>query len=250
MTRPTNVSRLTYLTAALAAGVALLATANVANAKSNHHDNDAEHSGTNSHLATSHQPANEKRSLHEKKKKEKTVTRTKQCLYITSDGKRCGGNGSTKPPPNSTAGNNSPPKTITVSNGVTTYTLPFDPKFSVEVAQPGSITVHSGDRTVTLPGGSITVHGQAVSTYAADRAGLQEIINSRGDTVFAIKPQPQSHPPTQLVPTKDSSGGGIVDGIVGAGKAIGNGIEDIGLGFINLGGPTPPPPKTSTTIQE
>ncbi|HXZ22627.1 MAG TPA: hypothetical protein VEH78_07665 [Pseudolabrys sp.] len=55
------------------------------------------------------------------------------------------------------------------------------------------------------------------------------------------------------MPTKDiSSGGGVIDGVVGVGKAIGNGIEDIGLGFINLGGPTPQPanPKTSTTIQE
>jgi hypothetical protein len=249
MTKLVNASRLAYRTALLATSIALLASANVANAKSRHHDNDVEINNKSSH-STSNQDGSEKRALHEKKKKEKTVTRTKQCLYITSDGKRCGGTGSAKPPANGAADKN-PPKMITVSNGVTTYTLPFDPKFSVEVIQPGSITVHSGDRTVTLPGGSITVHGQAVSTSLAERAGLQEIINSRGDTVFAIKPQPQSQPPTQLVPVKDGSkGGGIVDGIVDAGKAIGNGIEDIGLGFINLGGPTPPPPKTSTTTQE
>jgi hypothetical protein len=263
MTRPTNVSRLTYLAAALAASVALLASASIADAKSRHHDNDVENNGMSSHASRQH----EKKAWHEKKKKEKTVTRTKQCLYITSDGKRCGSGstaGTKQPSPGKGDSDNSPtphPSVITISNGVKTYTLPYDPKFSVEVTNPGSITVHSGNQTVTLPGGSITVHGQATSTFAADRAGLQTIINSRGDTVFAIKPQPQSQPPTQLVPTKDSGSGGIVggvvdagkavgNGIVDAGKAVGNGIEDIGLGFINLGGPTPPPPKTSTTIQE
>jgi hypothetical protein len=257
MIRPVNASRLTYLAALFAASVALTASANIANAKSRHHDNDAENTGASSHIGASNQSANEKKALHEKKKKEKTATRTKQCLYITSDGKSCGG-GSTasKNPPAQGKGDGEKPPThpsvITVSNGVTTYTLPFDPKFSVEVIKPGSITVHSGNQTVTLPGGSITVHGQAVSTSLADRAGLQTIINSRGDSVFAIRPQPESQPPTQLVPVKDGSSGGVVDGIVGAGKAIGNGIEDIGLGFINLGGPTPQPanPKTSTTTQE
>jgi len=128
------------------------------------------------------------------------VTHTKQCLYITSDGKRCGSGSTagTNPPSPGQGKSEKPPlnpKVITISNGVTTYTEPFDPKFSVEVTNPGSITVHSGNQTVTLPGGSITVHGQAVSTSLADRAGLQEFINSRGDTVFAIKPQPQSQPP-------------------------------------------------------
>jgi len=255
MTRLVNVSRLASLTALLAASIALSTSVNIANAKSRHHDNDAENNGMNSH---SHQLANEKKALHEKKKKDKTVTRTKQCLYITSDGKRCGSSSTAgnKPPTQGKGDGETPPShpnVITVSNGVKTYTLPFDPKFSVEVIKPGSITVHSGNQTVTLPGGSITVHGQAVSTSLADRAGLQEIINSRGDAVFAIRPQPQSQPPTQLVPTKDGSGGGgIVDGIVGAGKAIGNGLEDLGVGFISLGGPTPQPanPKTSTTTQE
>jgi len=96
------------------------------------------------------------------------------------------------------------------------------------------------------------VHGQAVSTFLADRAGLQETINSHGDAVFVMKPQPLPQPPTQLVPVKDASSGGVVSGVVDAGKAVGNGIEDIGLGFIGIGGPTPQPanPKTSTTTQE
>jgi hypothetical protein len=258
MTRPLNVSKLTCLAALLAASVALTTSANIANAKNRHHDSDTDSNGAISYAA-SHQMTNEKRAQHEKKKKDKTVTRTKSCIYITSDGKRCGSGsaaGNKPPAPGKGDTDNTPtphPSVITVSNGVKTYTLPFDPKFSVEVTKPGSITVHSGNNTVILPGGSITVHGQAVSTSLADRAGLQEIINSRGDAVFAVKPQPQSQPPTQLVPTKDgSSGGGVVDGIVGVGKTIGNGLEDVGLGLINLGGPTPQPanPKTSTTTQE
>lgn len=255
MTRLTDVSRLAYLAAVLTASFTLLASVNGANATSRHHDNDAENNGMNSHT---HQSPGEKKAFHEKKKKDKTVTRTKRCLYVTSDGKRCGSGstaGTKQPTPGNGGTDNIPtphPSTITVSNGVKTYTLPYDPKFSVEVLNPGSIAVHSGNNTITLPGASITVHGQSLSISVADQAGLQQFHNSLGDTVFAIRPQPQSQPPTQLVPAKDTSSGGVVDGVVGVGKAIGNGIEDLGLGFINLGGPTPQPanPKTSTTTQE
>jgi hypothetical protein len=227
------------LTTTLATSVALMATASIANAKSRHHDNDAESNGASPHFVITGQPANVKRVLRERKDKNKEAKcKKKNCEKPMPE----------KPVADGPAGH---PKRITISNGVTTYTLPFDPRFSVEVTKPGSITVHSGDTTVTLPGGSITVHGQAVSTSLADRAGLQEIINSRGDAVFAIKPPP----PAQNSPTPVKSGsngqsvGGVLDGVVDAGKAIGNGIESIGLGFISLGGPTPPPP-TGTIIQE
>lgn len=257
MTSLTNISRLTYLAAVLAASVALLSSVNGADARSRHHDNDVENNNMDSH---GHPSATEKKARHEKK--EKTVTRTKQCLYITSDGKRCGGTttAGTKPPSSGQGDSEKPPthpSVITVSNGVTTYTLPYSPNFSAEATNQNSITVHSGNQTVTLPGGSIIVHGQALSTAGADQHGLQTRINSLGDAVIAIKAQPQSQPPTQLVPTKDTSSGGgivgsVVGGVVGAGKAIGNGIEDLGVGFISWGGPTPQPanPKTSTTIQE
>jgi hypothetical protein len=113
------------------------------------------------------------------------------------------------------------PKTITISNGVTTYTLPFDPRFSVEVAKPGSITVHSGDRTVTLPGASITVHRQIMSKSLVERAGLQAIVNSHGDTVFAIKPAGNT-------PVQDTGLGAQLKGVA---KDIGNGLENLGVGL-------------------
>ena len=106
-----------------------------------HHNNDSQY---NTHFVVSGQPANKKRVLRDRKDK-KEAKRKKQHCKTTPEKPVADA-----PPPN--------PKTITISNGVTTYTLPFDPRFSVEVAKPGSITVHSGDRTVTLPGASITVH--------------------------------------------------------------------------------------------
>ena len=89
MTKSKTVSRPACLTTVLAASVALIASVSAANARTNHHNNDAENNGA-PHFVISGQHVNEKRVRHEKKKKEKTVTKTKQCLYITSDGKRCG----------------------------------------------------------------------------------------------------------------------------------------------------------------
>jgi hypothetical protein len=263
MTTFIAASRLACLATVLAAGIASIPVADIANAKSNS-GNGGNTNGASPHSVISGQPANVKKvqsdhkdSHKDKKARKHAEKKKKDCEKITVPTPGCPINrkdpvGSVPPPAKKPVADAPAPhpSSITVSNGVTTYTLPYDPKFSVEVVKPGSITVHSGDRTVTLPGGSITVQGQAVSTSLAERAGLQEIINSRGDAVFAIKPAPQSQPPTQPVPTNGgSSGGGIVGGVIDAGKAIGNGIEDIGLGFINLGGPTPQP-KTGTIIQE
>src|SRR5438270_10726887 len=144
------VCRTARVAAMLAASIAFTASINAANAKSNHRDGSADGNGANQHVWSSAKPTGTKRVKHEKKQK-KSVTKTKTCLYMTSDGRHCDSNSTAgkKPPPKDVTDKSPPPpKTITVSNGVTTYTLPFDPKFSVEVAQPGSITVHSGERTV------------------------------------------------------------------------------------------------------
>ena len=260
MTTFITASRLACLATVLATGIASIPFAHIANAKNNS-SNGGNANGASPHFVITGQPAGVKKvqsshkdgrrdrkdRKHAKKHCGKIIVPTPECPISPKDPV-----GSVHPPSKKpVADEPSPhPTSITISNGVTTYTLPYDAKFSAEVSKPGSITVHSGDRTVTLPGGSITVHGQALSQSVAERAGLEQIHNSRGDTVLAIKPQ-NAQQPTQPVPTKDGNNGngGVVGGAVDAGKAIGNGIEAIGLGFINLGGPTPQP-KTGTIIQE
>jgi len=150
------------------------------------------------------------------------LTRSVYCAIARTRRKRSAKNSIARPrrkSPSLTPPTN--PKTITISNGVTTYTLPFDPRFSVEVAKPGSITVHSGDRTVTLPGASITVHRQIMSKSLVERAGLQAIVNSHGDTVFAIKPAGNT-------PVQDTGLGAQLKGVA---KDIGNGLENLGVGL-------------------
>jgi len=169
-----------------------------------HHNNDSQYNGASPHFVVSGQPANKKRVLRDRKDK-KEAKRKKQHCKTTPE----------KPVADAN------PKTITISNGVTTYTLPFDPRFSVEVAKPGSITVHSGDRTVTLPGASITVHRQIMSKSLVERAGLQAIVNSHGDTVFAIKPAGNT-------PVQDTGLGAQLKGVA---KDIGNGLENLGVGL-------------------
>jgi hypothetical protein len=243
-------------TTALATSIALIATASIANAKDNHHNNNNQN-GAQPHFVITGQPANakgllrertEKKDKHAEKKREKkkkevkckknNCEKPKETTKKESPGKPAGD----QPAPH--------PSVITVSNGVTKYTLPYDPKFSVEVLKPGTITVRSGDRTVTLPGGSITVHGQALSQSVADRAGLEQTRTSQGDTVFAVKP------PTDNDTLVKRAGNGPVEDVglggqlKGAAKDIGNGLENLGTGFINWGGPTPREPKTGTVTQE
>ncbi|MGA9083720.1 MAG: hypothetical protein WB390_14815, partial [Pseudolabrys sp.] len=75
----TTISRLAYLTTVLTAGIALMATANVASAKNNHrHGNDAENNGASPHFVISGQPANVKRVLLEKKRKDKYAQKKKK----------------------------------------------------------------------------------------------------------------------------------------------------------------------------
>ena len=237
-----SIRRRACLTTALVAGV-VLASASLANARNNqHNDNNNKNTGARPHFVITGQSANAKRVLRDRKDKTKEV----HCKKKPCEKPPTAGTPAKKPVGDAPATN---PKTITISNGVTTYTLPFDPRFSVEVTKPGSITVHSGDRTVTLPGGSITVHGQAMSKSLSDRAGLEQIINLRGDAVFAVEPQAEKPAPAKPAsngPVQDISLGGQLKGVA---KDIGNGLENLGLGFINLGGPTSEP-KTGTITQE
>ncbi|MGB7577500.1 MAG: hypothetical protein WBM16_06335, partial [Pseudolabrys sp.] len=167
----TTISRLACLTTALAAGVALMATANVASAKnSHHHGNDAENNGASPHFVISGQPANVKRVLREKKNKDKYAQKKKKgCEKIVVPTAECGVSskdpvGATHPtlPPSETTGNKGPSPaftTVTLSNGVTKSAIFNGNGLTVTAASPTSIMIANSNSAVTMNGESVTLHG-------------------------------------------------------------------------------------------
>ena len=89
MTKHMTASKLTHLAAILAASVALMATANIANAKGDHHhDNNGGGQFSN---ARQSMDGMEKRSEHRDKKKDKyTEKKKKGCENIIVPTKDCG----------------------------------------------------------------------------------------------------------------------------------------------------------------
>lgn len=256
MTKLTTISRLAYVTTALAAGVGLMTTVNVANAKGDHHDASQNHAMNGS--ARNEFKNNADRHADKKSRKE--------CLYITSDGKRCGGGAtnSVNPtqPGGTTAGKNpSPTQTVkpgfvisgqptnvkgvsygngiaTISNGVTTSAIANGKTLTVTSNSPGMITVTDGKNSVTMPGGSLTLSG-APSVVAGSNLEVHRNPNT-GDVTFAINPRVASEP-SKGTP---SISGMLVDDLKNAGKAAGNAtatfvaaptIAVIGYGLVSTG---------------
>jgi hypothetical protein len=216
MSTLTKFSRLAYVTTALVAGVSLMTTVNVANAKGDHHDANQNRWMNIGHAmngsARNQFKNNTDRHADKKQKKE--------CLYITADGKRCGGSATntTKPaqPGGTIAGNNpSPTQTVkpgfvisgqptnvkgvsygngiaTISNGVTTSAIANGKTLTVKSYSPGMITVTDGTNSVTMPGGSLTLSG-APSVVAGSNIEVHRNPNT-GDLTFAINPRVASEP--------------------------------------------------------
>ena len=256
MTKLTTISRLAYVTTALAAGVGLMTTVNVANAKGDHHDASQNHAMNGS--ARNEFKNNADRHADKKSRKE--------CLYITSDGKRCGGGATNSANPTqpggTTAGKNpSPTQTVkpgfvisgqptnvkgvsygngiaTISNGVTTSAIGNGKTLTVTSNSPGMITVTDGKNSVTMPGGSLTLSG-APSVVAGSNLEVHRNPNT-GDVTFAINPRVASEP-SKGTP---SISGMLVDDLKNAGKAAGNAtatfvaaptIAVIGYGLVSTG---------------
>jgi hypothetical protein len=270
MKKLTAISRLARVTTVLMAGAALLAAADAASAKGDRAGN-TQASGRVPQFAIKGQPVSAKRFLPDEKNGEKHADKDhekKGCEHVTVPTPECGPGrhdpvGNTNPGGktgdgtrggSTTAENNppkKPPRLVTISNGVKTVTVPDVPgQLSAAWSNAGGIDVHVGNQTIFMPGNSVTVAGEAMSIALARRGGLEEVPttkagtagNERGISLTFNPPTPAAAPPK---PARNNGGG---DGVVaGTLKAIGNGIEDIGIGFINLGGPTPP--KTSTVTQ-
>jgi hypothetical protein len=252
MTKPATVSRLSFLTTAIAAGIALTTNVGIANAKGNHHtSSDAE---SKPQFVISGQPANVKRVLPEKKKGNDKYAHKKKkgCEKIIVPTAECGVSrkdpvGNTHPtlPPTKTGGTTSPKgpsptfTSVTLSNGVTDSAIFNGKGLTISSNSPGTITVSNGNSSVTLPGGSMTLHGATSVSASSD---FQVVHRANGDVVVAVNPKP-------VKPSGNGEDVSLGGQLKGAAKDIGNGLENLGLGIISVGGPTPQP-NTGTITQE
>ncbi len=195
MTNLVAVTKVARLTTALATAVALTAATTAASAKS-HHDNNGEARKT-PQFAINGQSVNVKGSLRDKKREKYTQKKKKKsCEHVIVPTPECGvgahdpvGNthpGSTTASAGSQAKGPSPAyTTVTLSNGVSNSAIFNGKGLTVTSSSPGTITVSNGNSSVTLPGGSLTLHG-AISVSAS--SGLQLVHQTNGDVTVAVSP--------------------------------------------------------------
>ena len=166
----TTVSRLACLTIVLAAGT-MMATANIANAKDNHHQgNNAQNNG-HQHGAMSGQPAGVKKVLRDQKdcskkdceKPTQTKTNTKPVQPTAQGGAHVPQFVVSDQPVDVKRVVVAP--TATISNGVTTSAISNGKGLIVTAASPTSITVtNSSHSSVTLGGQSVTLARCSIHT--------------------------------------------------------------------------------------
>lgn len=239
MTKHMKTSRLACMTTALATGVVLIASASIASAKGDHHQgNNVQSNGASPHFVISGQPANVKRVLSNKKTKEKTKEKytdkkPKGCKGIIVPTAECGVSsknpvGSTQPTLPVSSGGSTATKgpslaytPVTVSNGVTSSAIFNGKGLMITSTTPGTITVSNGTNSVTMPGGSLTLHG-AVSVSVS--SGVQLVRQPNGDVAVAVSPVIGSAP---AKPTAGANNGppGVTfaDDLKALGKTAGNG---------------------------
>ena len=147
-----------------------------------------------------------------------------------------------------------PAGTVTISNGVNSVQIQDGAKgVSVYSSRPGTITVTNGTESKTFAGGSLSVSGtKNIQGTLNMQVGA---VNGEGRAVVAIKPASDLSGPavTSYSPLQDPAfpaiGKGIVNGFVDLGKGIGHAAGKVGSIF-KPATAGPPPPKTSTTIQQ
>jgi len=225
----TDRSRLTQLSIVFAAGVALVATVDIANARGNHNGN-TQSTNVTPHFVITGQPASVKRVLpdHKDSKERHADKKKKDCAKITVPTQGCaispndpvgsvhtggitGGPAPKGPSPAATP--------VALSNGVTKSVIENGKGLTVTSNSPGTITVSNGTSSVTMAGGSLTLHG-AQSVAAA--SGLQLVHLANGDVSVAVSPvlmgaSSKSAPVPPGVGLKDDlkAAGGFTGSIVG-----------------------------------
>jgi hypothetical protein len=276
MIKRTTTFTLHRLAVVLVAGVTLMTAANVAAARE-HHSQNSQNIGSNFRTLAINFPDNGNGKHHHKKdmrdrdgdrdadrKHDKFAKRkNKHCEKISVPTKGCPINskdpvGNThpggtagKPPTKPISGHpGNTPGTVTITGSTGVFTVPDTPgKFTAAASNSGAINLYFDGKLVAIPGDTVTLKGEALSTYVADRGGLKQIVNSDGSVTLTRMTSPQTTtPPVAQQPPKPAGNGGGDGVIVGTLKGIGNTVEDIGVGLINIGGPTPP--TTSTISQQ
>jgi hypothetical protein len=224
----TTVSRLACLTIVLAAGT-MMATANIATAKDNHHQSNNVQNNGHQHGTMSGRPARVKTALREQKKCLKhcgkpTQTSTQKKPTTTSPKPAV-----SEQPATAKSAASSPPTTATISNGVGTSAI-FNGKdgLTVTAASPTSITVtNSSHSSVTMGGESITLSG-AASVKAGPGMEVRRLAN--GDVTIAIKPAVAGAPTRPIPP-----GVGPGDIAKGAATTAGSAANVVGTSPVILG---------------
>jgi hypothetical protein len=162
-------------------------------------------------------------------------------------------------PPRSPVANTSPTAAgppagaAVVSNGQVKLYIPISPSgLSVTSDKPGTITVSNGDpsHSVTLPGGSVTISGGGVNAVGA-APGIQVVSHPNGD--FAAVATSTTVPvPARTTVTGGPEGGfvsALGNGVVDAGKDVGNSLVGFATGTFKASVPDNKTPNTSTSIQ-
>jgi len=214
---------MTKLTTALATSVALIAIASIADAKGNHRSNNNQKSAT-PHFVITGQPAGVKRVLSERKDKKEKEKKDKHAekkheKEKEKKEKKDGSAGKTQPvPPKQEAGKKPSPAAavVTLSNGVTTSAIETGKGLTITSNSPGTITVSNGTNSVTMAGGSLTLHG---GTPVSVPAGYQAVRLTNGDVSVAVSPVLASGP-GQSRPVPPGVGAG--DTLKDFGKLLGN----------------------------
>jgi len=206
MRKSITMPRLACATSILVASATLMATADIAHAKGDHHHGNT--NGATPQFVISGQSVGVKRvqrnfagDKHTRStKKDKLMDRKqKGCKNIIVPTAECGvsskdpvGNTHPTAPPSQpgtgTTGSKGPSPAftpVTLSNGVSTSAIFNGKGITVTSNSPGTITVSNGTSTVTMPGGSLTLHG-AMSVSAS--SGLQLVRLSNGDVSVAVSP--------------------------------------------------------------
>ena len=218
-------SRLAYLSAVLATSVAL--TTSVASGKSN--SSNGGNAGASPHFVV--KPINVKKERDhddrhwdwkDKKHAEKIKKHCAKIIVPTAD---CPV--SPKDPTNSVPAptflKSAPSKgpspgftSATITNGVLTSAIFNGKGLTVSSNSPGTLTVSNGTSSVTLPGGSLTLHGAPTVSVPA---GYQLVRHANGDVTVAISPVLATGP-ANLRP--DPPGVGLTDNLKAAGQFTGD----------------------------
>ena len=259
MKKHLTVSRLATI---LFAGTALVAFAGAACAKGDHKNSgNGQSNGHVPQFAIQGQPVSVKHDVRDKKdvsdKHAQKSHKKKGCKNVTVPTPDCGPGthdpvGNTNPGgktgSGSTTGGNTTAKgpspaytTVILSNGVTNSAIFNGKGIMVTSNSPGTITVSNGRDSVTLLGGSISLHG-ALSVSAA--AGMQIVHLRNGDIGVAASPvlintppKPSSNPvPPGVTFGDDLKAVGKTAGNIAAGGMVGAAVVPSSAVMIGVGG--------------